>query len=145
MNKILVLLIATVFSVLTYADIYQWTDESGKVHFSDKPPRNQQAENITDQTKHINQDSGAREREKMADLFAPPTAEEQRYEQQQAQGATQAQLEKEKYCENLRKELKFFTTQRFYWVDEDGNPSNATEVERKEMIKKLEQTIQKNC
>jgi len=45
----------------------------------------------------------------------------------------------------MQAELTFFQTERFYWVDEEGNTSNAKESERKELIGKLEKTIKDNC
>jgi len=47
-------LLSATLSQSTLADIYQWTDENGKVHFSDKPPRDRQVTNISHTTTHIN-------------------------------------------------------------------------------------------
>lgn len=127
------------------ADVYQWTDENGKVHFSDKPPANQSAENITDITKPINIESNTTEREKIRDIFAPLTEEEQRYQEQEAQGRTREQLRKQQQCAELRKRLNFFQTQRFYWVDDSGKETNATEAERQEAISALQKAINDKC
>jgi hypothetical protein len=138
-------LLSILLSASTLADIYQWTDEDGKVYFSDKPPRQQSVENISNTTKHVNVDSGESERRKVGKVFAPPTQEEVAYEQQQAQGQTQQQSAKQEYCNKLNKELNFFQTERFYWVDDEGNPTQATEAERWEKIKALQAAIAKDC
>jgi len=148
LNKLVfstILLLVCLIANLTQADIYQWTDENGKVHFSDKPPRDQHAENITDTTDHINTDTSARERKKVGELFAPPTAEEKRYQQQQAQNLAKEKQAKQQYCERLNKELRFFKNERFYWVDDKGNSSDASEDERRDIIGKLEKAIKENC
>lgn len=42
-------LFLVVMSKLATAEIYKWVDENGKVHFSDKPPVNDNAEKIDEQ------------------------------------------------------------------------------------------------
>lgn len=132
-------------SNLHAADIYQWTDENGKVHFSDKPPRDQKAKNISGSTKNINTESRGSEGEKLGKIFAPMTEEEKAYNQQQEQMAAQRQAALQRNCDKARKELTFFTNRRFFWVDDEGNEWNATEEERQEKIKEFSEYIAKNC
>lgn len=52
MNKGLFYLLLILFfftSGVSMAEIYKWTDVNGKVHFSDKPPPNENAETIDEQ------------------------------------------------------------------------------------------------
>jgi hypothetical protein len=76
-------------AVASSAEVYRWTDEHGRVHFSDKPPRDQQAENISDETRSVNVDTSSAERKKLNQLFAPETAEEKRL--RETRSAAQAQ------------------------------------------------------
>lgn len=51
MNKaFLILLLSISFSTASLAEIYKWTDASGKVHYGDKPT--QQAQKLEVNTKH---------------------------------------------------------------------------------------------
>jgi hypothetical protein len=132
-------------AVAATAEIYRWTDENGRVHFSDKPPRDQQAEKIGDKTRPVNVDTSRAEREKLNKLFAPETPEEQQLRRQR-EARLAAQAEKRRVeCENARRELRFFTEERFYWVDEQGRTSNASEQERQQVIDRLSQAIQQHC
>jgi len=132
-------------SAIVSADIYQWTDDNGKVHFGDKPPDQQQAKDISASTKRINVDSSAAEHEKLGKIFAPPTPEEQAYEQQKKENSSSQQQALAENCAGARKELEFFQTERFYWIDEQGKTRNATEAERKQRITELETVISKYC
>lgn len=153
MNKIfalclsltLLLLIPLLTTLPAAADIYQWTDENGKVHYSDKPPRNQPSQNVSHTTKSVNVDSSSGEREKVREIFAPLTEEEKSYNQRQAEEQKEKLLAKKEFCTNLQKELRFFQTQRFYWVDDEGNSSHATEEERQERIAEIQDLIKRDC
>lgn len=132
-------------AVAAAAEVYRWTDENGRVHFSDKPPRDGQAENISDETRSVNVDTSRAERKKLNQLFAPETPEEKRL-RQQGESQSTAQAEKRRVeCENARRELRFFREERFYWVDDEGNAANASEQERQQMIDRLSTVIQQHC
>ncbi|MCW8195685.1 DUF4124 domain-containing protein [Proteobacteria bacterium 005FR1] len=132
-------------AVAASADIYRWTDENGRVHFSDKPPRDREAENISERTRSVNVDTSSGEREKLNELFAPESPEEKRLRQQREVQRT-AQAEKQRLvCEKAQRELRFFKEERFYWVDESGNSKNASEQERQQMIEQLSTAIQRHC
>jgi hypothetical protein len=132
-------------AVSATAEVYRWTDENGRVHFSDKPPRDRPAENISDKTRSVNVDTSSAEREKLNKLFAPETPEEKRLHQQR-QNQAMAQAEQRRVqCDKARRELRFFREERFYWVDEEGNPSNASEQERQQMVDRLSAAIEQHC
>lgn len=140
-----ILLITAGIQPLQAADIYQWTDENGKVHFGDRPPRGQQAQNISKSANKVNVDSSGAEREKLGNIFAPLTPEEEAYQKQQSQTDANQQAALKQNCNEAQQELKFFKTKRFYWVDEAGNTKNATEAERQAKIKELTDLITKYC
>jgi uncharacterized protein YcfL len=127
------------------AEVYRWTDENGRVHFSDKPPRDRQAENISERTRSVNVDTSSSEREKLNDLFAPETPEEKELRRQREAQQT-AQAEKHRLaCDNAQRQLRFFKEERFYWVDESGSSSNASEQERQQMVEQLTAAIRQHC
>ena len=46
LNGIGLLAIGLLISGLTQAEVYQWRDENGNLHFSDEPPENQKSEQV---------------------------------------------------------------------------------------------------
>lgn len=127
------------------AQIYRWTDEDGKVHFSDKPPRDREAEDISDKARSVNIDSSGEERDKLNRLFAPEAPEEKQARREREAQQKAEQQEHQARCQNARQELRFFEEERFYWVDDEGNSENASEAERQEVVAHIREAIQRHC
>ncbi|MEX1032140.1 MAG: DUF4124 domain-containing protein [Cellvibrionaceae bacterium] len=127
------------------AEIYRWTDENGKVHFSDRPPRDRQAEDISDRARSVNVDSSGEERQKLNQLFAPESEEEKQLREDKDQALAAQREQRQRNCDKARRELKFFQEERFYRVDEQGNGSDVSEQERERIIADLSATIQRHC
>lgn len=134
---------ALAFSAL--AQVYRWTDEEGKTHFGDRPPRDREAEDIGDNTQSVNVDGSGQEREKLKRLFAPETAEEKQLRRQREQQALSEQRQRQTRCENAQKELRFIKEERFYLVDEEGNTDNVSETKRQQLVAELTAAIQRHC
>lgn len=127
------------------AEVYRWTDENGRVHFSDKPPRDREAENITERSKPTNIDESGAEREKLKALFAPETPEEKQFREQREAERLAARAEQRRRCDEARRELHILENERFYWVDEDGNGHNASKSERQQAVEQLTAAIERHC
>lgn len=144
-TPLFVTVLGIALSLQAAAEIYRWTDENGRTHFSDKPPRDRQAENISQKVDSVNLDSSGEERKKLNRLFAPETPEEKERRLQRKQAEASERERQQQLCAQAREELRFFREERFYWVDEQGGASNASEEERQQVVTGLTDAIQRHC
>ncbi len=128
-----------------YAEVYKWTDSKGKVHFSDKPPANQKAEDITEEAKVRNVDTSQAEQTKLNKIFAKETEGEKQLRRREIQQKQLAAQEAKKRCEKARKDLKFISEKQFYTVDKNGNDTTMSERERNQLAKDYAEIIKKHC
>jgi hypothetical protein len=135
------LLLTSFVSENVVAEIYTWTDESGKVHFSDKPREN---ENVT--TLELTENNN------IADTVIKNSQWQQDYNKSQEAKVAQAQKEAKKakknkgYCSRLKSELAIYNQGgRLYLMSDDGQRSYQSEEQLKSQKKKFTQLIKKNC
>lgn len=128
-------------AALAAAEIYRWTDETGRVHFGDRPPQGIAAEDMSDTAKKINVDESRDERAKLGKIFAPETAEERRNREQKAQGMARQRAQQ---CQSAQKRLQQLEG-RFIMRDESGKLFDVRESERKTMVEELKTQIRANC
>ncbi|MEW8628055.1 MAG: DUF4124 domain-containing protein [Candidatus Thiodiazotropha sp.] len=148
MNALLrVMLISTIFSQSLYAGVYKWTDEHGRVHFSDRPVSESSTEVKIKQapaSDSANQSPQQRQQKmrKMLDAF-----EEERSEKKEAK--QKAKNEREK-----RKKRCIYAKDRYnshsrasgiYNYQEDGQKSYLSDAERKNHMKKLKADVDRWC
>ena len=114
------------------AKIYKWTDDNGKVHYSDKPFNEQSKElKINDKI------SSKRQKEARAQARAL-------FVHQQKQQIKQKELDKA--CYEAKDKLGLLQIQvRVYELDEKGKRKFISDDERKKEIKILKQTISEYC
>lgn len=130
---------------LAGAQVYQWVDEDGNKHFSDKPPPDKKgARDISGTLKPANIDGSRAERQKLNQLFAEPTAEETLYKKQKQAADKSKQNKKQQYCSYLKERLRKIS-RRVMFVDKQGNDVKVSEAERKQRVKNLEQKIRQRC
>lgn len=139
-----VLLTAWCLAVPAAAEIYQWRDASGKLHFSDKKPKKQSAEEISSRLGDVNTDDSTGEREKLERLFKPETAEEKALRQSQAQQQAQRDQRHQQQCDKARSYLDALQG-RVTFVRDDGSTYTITEAERKQKEAQMQAQIQEYC
>ncbi|WP_439133136.1 DUF4124 domain-containing protein [Pseudomaricurvus sp.] len=126
------------------AEIYQWRDASGKLHFSDKKPKQQAAKDISHTVSDINMDDSAVEREKLERLFKPETPEEKALRQKEAGRQANREEKQQKQCEQARNYLDALKGP-VYFVREDGSSYDISETERQQRVAALEGQIKRHC
>lgn len=105
------------------AEVYQWTDAQGRVHFGDRPPPTEKAREMRiREPRKINsdaEDSAARMKE-LDNFFRRRQEEREASEQQEAQ--RKAEQEKRKAaCRDMLAEIKHMEKVRaFYELNDDG-------------------------
>ncbi|MGI1679626.1 MAG: DUF4124 domain-containing protein [Cellvibrionaceae bacterium] len=140
-----ILFCSSSYMPLATAEIYKWTDEKGKIHFSDKPPANKKAEDITESTTKTNVDTSQNEQYKLNKIFAKETEGEKQSRLRETQQAQKEKIEMKRRCTKAKKNLKFLREERFYTLDENGKENTMSERERNELAKEYNQLIKQNC
>ena len=126
------------------AEVYQWRDENGKLHFSDKKPRQQEAEDISHTVEKVNVDESSAERAKLHELFKPETPEEKALKQQKAAQEARQQVKMNQRCAEAREALKILRGP-VYFTREDGTTYDVSKEEQARRVAKLEADIRKHC
>jgi len=139
-----VLLLVSTVSANTQAGIYQWRDENGKLHFSDKKPEKQKAKESSADIKSVNVDNSGEQRRKLGEVFQGETPQERAYrERQQAQQSQQKQQFQQR-CNEAREYLTALQG-RMYYVRDDGSTYDISEKEREKRASKLQAEIRRYC
>ncbi|MDO3388642.1 DUF4124 domain-containing protein [Gilvimarinus sp. SDUM040013] len=132
-----------VYPAMGVAELYRWTDENGKVHFSDRKPNDVVAADQIDQDlKPVNVDESRHETQKLRNVF--PDRDDSRQRQAANKKKAEQQRRTDAQCSQMREHLRKIKGP-VYFVDEEGNEFDISERERKERQKKLEQLIVENC
>jgi hypothetical protein len=145
----MILLFLVLFAVVTdlQAGVYKWTDENGKVHFSDRPVSESSTEvKIRQAPTDSSTNEAPQERQlkmkRMLDAF-----EEDRNKKKEAKQKAKKDREK-------RKKLCLYAKDRFnshnratgiYNYKKDGQRHYLSEEERKSHMKKLKAEIDRWC
>ena len=142
-----VTLVSIIFSQSLYAGVYKWTDEHGRVHFSDRPVSDSSTEVKIKQTPS-SESSGSSPQQrqqkmrKMLDAF-----EEERSEKKEAkQKAKQEREKRKKKCIYAKDRYNSHNRARgIYNYQKDGERSYLSEAERKNHMKKLKADVDRWC
>ncbi|WKD50220.1 DUF4124 domain-containing protein [Microbulbifer spongiae] len=127
-------------------ELYRWVDEDGRVYFSDRPPVETQAQDISDKLEPINSIDGNRT-QRSAEGRRPHDiereyAQHRQQQQQQQQQARQRALKR--ICQQARQRLNALNG-RVAFIDENGREVRYSERERQQMAKKLSHEIAQRC
>lgn len=116
--------------------VYKWSDSSGRSHYSQTPPEGQKYQTITP--------SGTTS-SPVAPL--PATNAGEPMTAPSANGPTQAQVERQKYCETARNNVQTLTTKPMVDMDlnGDGKPERLTAAQQTEQLAKAQQQVQLLC
>ncbi|MBR9912212.1 MAG: DUF4124 domain-containing protein [Gammaproteobacteria bacterium] len=126
------------------AEVYQWRDEQGRVHFSDRKPPDRKTKVEAREVEVSNIDESSAEREKLGKLFQPATAAEQKLQRQQAQQRQRDQLERAQQCTEARQQLLILQGP-VYFTREDGSTYTISEAEREQKAAAAAAWIASHC
>lgn len=132
------------------AQVYKWTDENGKVHYSDKPvDKKSEAVKIKRQptSQEINQakqraSSLIRHKNKVIDIIEDEESDKQHAQQK----SEQEQKKRLQTCGYAKDEATTLSKgYRSYTIDEKGERYFLSDAEKEAMIAKINQFIKENC
>ncbi len=137
------------FSVAVSAQIYKWTDESGKVHYSDKAPDKKQAvEKINIEIDRAASQKSKSERRSLENTqrFLKVLEEEKAVKREKEKEHAKKQDKMRAYCQRLEKEISIY--KKGYAIvryGQDGGHEYLTDEEIEVDMKKFEDKWEKNC
>ncbi|MBU2709460.1 DUF4124 domain-containing protein [Zooshikella harenae] len=145
-QQVVVSVLLLVASCLVQAEMYQWRDEQGRVHYSDKPPASaeQQVDKVDIRVK--NNDFDYMDESRMEALRRQEQNKSVRDELVGEEKGKQEKQEKQKLnlCQKLRSRLKTLEGP-VQLLDKEGNPVNISEKEREAKAKQLREQVQQYC
>lgn len=148
LSMIAVLACALSLPAVASETVYKWTDQSGRVHFSDQPVRDADVEEMKVTPSQPAADDGAEDEEESEapaeDAPAPGDAA--------AKAAKQAEMEKqqkqirEQNCQIARQTLEHNESiERMYRVDANGERVFLSDEEREMVLNKSREDVEKWC
>ncbi len=126
------------------AEIYQWRDAQGKLHFSDKKPDRESAEEISGQLAPLNLDESAAEQSRLGQVFRGETPEEQQWRQRKESEAQAAGQEQAQRCAEMRHYLEAISGP-VYFEREDGSTYDVSVQEQQRRIRAVAAQIAEEC
>lgn len=133
------------------AEIYQWTDANGRVHFGDKPAGDAKAPRPVPATAPRATASPAApaasdaERAERQRRLLQAMAQERADKERQAQEREAREQEQRRKCIELRNTLKDSEGRLIYTTDDSGVDRYLSEEERVAYIGTLRATLQEHC
>lgn len=126
---------------LASAEIYRWTDASGKVHFSERPQAGAQQVQVKPQV--VERDEATREREQRAEQYFDARRQEQA---QAGRKAADARSQRQQQCEKLRGNLAALRDgATFYRLDGKGERQYYSDGEIDAVRRELTVKISEHC
>lgn len=123
LNKTLVFIVLACLPYQLSAEVYQWTDDQGRVHFGDRPPQQAKARELRiQQPQKLNpdgEDHAARMKE-LDSFFQRRQAEREKQAQTVAEEKAR-EAERAKACQQMLAQLKYMErVSVFYELNENG-------------------------
>ena len=132
-------------TVVPAAEVYVWTDEKGKKHFSDKPPELMPGSELEIKRKAYelqNLDKGFPHTDPGAGLIDSATSKRERDEKREAAARQSAQTAS--LCSKARSSLKIISGPVILF-DDKGHEVKMTEMQRRQTEQQLRAAIKKHC
>ncbi|WP_444920376.1 DUF4124 domain-containing protein [Microbulbifer sp. CnH-101-G] len=123
-------------------ELYRWVDADGRVHFSDRPPAEVKAQDISGQLGPINAAEATRKRPSLT--TSGTTSADREFQQRQQKEQRAQQQEQQRICSNARQRLRSING-RVAFIDKNGKEVRYSERERQQMAEKLKQEIARRC
>ncbi|MFI8384667.1 DUF4124 domain-containing protein [Pseudomonas sp. NPDC079086] len=126
------------------SQVYKWVDAQGVTHFSAQPPQGQDADSINTATPPPK--PAVAEEKKAAPTFESIADPEQAaIDEKVKQDVAAREVERKKYCEDVRTNLAQLQNNPRVRVDVDGELRRLSEEERQSRISETQKSIAENC
>ncbi len=135
LNRLLALLVCLLLVLPAAAQVYKWVDKDGKIHYSDKPPRDPKAKSVKDmniESRPTDLEAVAAEQEALQTRGLSVDQEiAARKDSEATAAAKKAQAEaRARQCANAKADLNVLTrVNRLVGVDENNKETVATDAQ----------------
>lgn len=140
-SALILCLVCGLHSAGAFAEVFRWVDSNGKVHYSDKRPK-ENAEDITADVSKQNIDTSIDEQRKVQLIFRPENDADRAYQQRQQQTGPSA--EHIKYC-NKQRQYLHDVSGPVQFLDKEGKPMKVTERERQAEEERMKKLLAERC
>jgi len=141
-----IVILISALPMLASAELYRWTDENGKVHFSDQPRGGAEMEQVEERTPpKLGQGESIRQINERLDRLRTSEAERTAKEQKELQNAQAKRAKLNEKCDDERRRLDRFRHYRMYKLDENGDRVFYNQEEVAQKITEISEWIGKNC
>lgn len=132
---------------VVHADIYRWTDENGKVHFSDKPVGDKAKKlDIKEQTPAPKSTQSGRDRKKKTDQYLRGRKEERAELDRQDEEKKQLKIQRKRECKIAKdKHQEIIEAGAVYFSKKDGSRDYLGEDRRLKEETRLKAEVDKWC
>ena len=129
------------------AEVYQWTDEKGQIHYSDHPRgSNAQIKNKPNKNKTKPNTHKYNNEKNKRDKLLQSYEEEREVERVKQQHTQRQKAKNSKKCQKVRNAIKIYETSGImYDTDDKGNRRILSGAERDADVKKLKQQLAEHC
>tara|TARA_B100001123_G_C14908137_1_gene866645 strand:- start:195 stop:677 length:483 start_codon:yes stop_codon:yes gene_type:complete len=131
-----------------HATIYKWTDENGKVHYSDQPPAAVKAEEMdvdsepSATTNGLTDEQRQQKQKRLLDAFAKERADKKAAEEKVSKAAEERKI----WCARAREELRQLKEATYlYDYDQTGEMVIYSKEAREKATQEQAARIDKNC
>ena len=134
-------------SLLSHAEIYRWTDENGKVHFSDKPVGNKAEKlNIKEKPALPEATQSRNDRKRKTEQYLRARKEERAEIDKQEKEKKRLASLKKKNCSKAKKEYKeIIEAGAVYFKNKDGTRDYLGEERRAKEELRAKKKVKKWC
>ncbi len=130
-----------------FAEIYKWTDEQGRVHYSDKAPdKKADIIELKKEEKSSSQPSSKNNSMENTQRFLRALEEEKAIAREKEQELAKKREKKRAYCQRLEKEISIYN--KGYAIvryNQKGEHEYLTDQEIAEQKQKFDQSWKENC
>lgn len=141
------MLLGCLLALQVHATVYEWVDASGRKHFSDKRPKDDQS--YTEKSQKVQQpevDHAARRRKEDLANFYRQSEKTDRKEAETAQKSKAKREEKQARCKAAKRLVqRDQSVSHFYRLDDNGNREIWSHEERLAYRRKLNRAVERFC
>ena len=140
------LLLFCLLPLVVGAESYRWTDEDGKVHFSDQPPPGQDEDKAEEielkKPEPIGQgESVERTRQELEKM----RREREKRKEKARRAEKRREQQRLQKCQQQSRKLSKMKNKRVLYKQEDGSYSGIPMDEHEKRIRELKDWLQENC
>jgi lysyl-tRNA synthetase class I len=151
-QSLVFLIVLILINSISAAEIYQWVDENGKVHFSDKPPaqgKQAKTREVTESKSGKTQQkaqTSVQQRVEKANRWLNTTLTQQKQKLKAQEQAWQEKQQQQAECKVLAQELaEYESAAIIYDYNSQGERYHLNQQQRQQLLDRIRNKIARQC